>query len=806
MLDAPQLYCDVALPVPLDQIFTYEVPSELRETARRGVRVLAPFGSRKLVGIILQIHYRAPGQTSRPISKLLDEEPVLDEMLLKLGKWIADYYCAPLGEVLRGMLPLGGEFRRKKTYSLNEAGHAAARQLVTAEDSDPATTILRLLADHPRTEQYLSGKTKNARLALKALVKRGWVTADEKHEERDALRLPAEKLLVEFMERAAEGTKLRKPERELLAFLELHPGPHNLGELTEKLPYASRTARSLARQNLVRVETEVLRAGGFEHSIPLLNTHQQQALDAVSGALATNEFAAFLIQGVTGSGKTEVYMRSIEAALALNRNALLLVPEIALTPAVAGHFFHRFGDQVAILHSAFNETERAGQWRRIQKGEARVVVGTRSGVFAPVRNLGLLIVDEEHDGSYKQQEAPRYHGRDVALVRAKESGAVVLLGSATPSIESRFNAERGKYTRLVMPERIGGRPMPSVELVDMRVEFLETKQQAIFSRKLREAIGENLERKEQVMLLMNRRGFSSFMVCRACGERLNCVNCAVSLTYHRRDRRMLCHYCGYAEKVPQECPQCGSEHIQFIGSGSERVEEELHRKFPEARVARLDRDSVSTKGSFEHLLQSFRAGEIDILVGTQMIAKGHDIANVTLVGIVLADIGLSMPDFRAGERTFQLLTQAAGRAGRGSLPGRVVIQTLNPDHYAITLATEHDYEAFYRKEIEFRKWLRYPPYAALANVVLRSEKQEEALRFSTELERILKPAPEGVKVLGPAEAPVAKVKAEYRYQLLLKASKRTVLREVLAQLRTYAADRNWPATSLVIDMDPLSLM
>lgn len=806
MLEAPQPYCDVALPVPLDQIFTYEIPPEMREAARRGCRVLAPFGPRNLVGVILRVHDRPPEQKARPLSKLLDEEPVLDGTLLNLGNWIADYYSAPLGEVLRGMLPLGGEFRRKKTYSLTEAGHDAARQLVTAEDSDAATAMLRLLAEHPRTEQYLSGKAKNARTALRALMKRGWVTADEKHEERDPLRLPSEKLQVEFLERAAEGIKLRKPERELLAFLELHPGPHNLGELTEKLPYASRTARSLARQNLVRVETEVLRAGGFAHAVPQLNVHQQQAVDAISDALAKSEFAAFLIEGVTGSGKTEVYMRSIEAALALNRNALLLVPEIALTPAVAGHFFHRFGDQVAILHSAFNETERAGQWRRIQKGEARVVVGTRSGVFAPVKNLGLLIVDEEHDGSYKQQETPRYHGRNVALVRAKESEAVVLLGSATPSIESRFNAERSKYTRLVMPERIGGRPMPAVELVDMRVEFLETKQQAIFSRKLRDAIGENLARKEQVMLLMNRRGFSSFMVCRACGERLNCVNCAVSLTYHRRDRRMLCHYCNYAEKVPQECPQCGSEHIQFIGSGSERVEEELHRTFPEARVARLDRDSVSTKGSFEHLLQSFRAGEIDILVGTQMIAKGHDIANVTLVGIVLADIGLSMPDFRASERTFQLLTQAAGRAGRGSLPGHVVIQTLNPDHYAIRLATEHDYEAFYRKEIEFRKWLRYPPFAALANVVLRSEKQEEALRFSTELERLLKPAPEGVKVLGPAEAPVAKVKAEYRYQLLLKASKRTVLREILAQLRNYAAEHNWPATSLVIDMDPLSLM
>jgi primosomal protein N' (replication factor Y) (superfamily II helicase) len=309
-----------------------------------------------------------------------------------------------------------------------------------------------------------------------------------------------------------------------------------------------------------------------------------------------------------------------------------------------------------------------------------------------------------------------------------------------------------------------------------------------------------------VMLLLNRRGFSSFMVCRACGERLSCVNCSVSLTYHRRDRRMLCHYCGHAERVPERCPRCDSDHIQFLGTGSERVEDELHQHFPQARIARLDRDSVSSKGAFEHILQSFRAGEIDILVGTQMIAKGHDIANVTLVGVVLADIGLSMPDFRAAERSFQLLTQAAGRAGRGDLPGRVIIQTLNPDHYAIQFAMQHDYEGFYRKEIEFRKWLRYPPFAALANVIVRAEKQEEAMRFSSEFGRLLTPPPEGARVLGPAEAPVPRLKAEYRYQLLLKASKRTVLRETLSKLREYAIGEKWPATSVVIDVDPLSLM
>jgi primosomal protein N' (replication factor Y) (superfamily II helicase) len=394
----------------------------------------------------------------------------------------------------------------------------------------------------------------------------------------------------------------------------------------------------------------------------------------------------------------------------------------------------------------------------------------------------------------------------VALLRAREAGVVAVLGSATPSVESRFNAESGKYTRLHMSQRIGNRPMPQVEIIDMRLEFLETKEQATFSRKLLEEMAQRLSSGEQVMLLLNRRGFSSFMVCRACGERLQCANCAVSLTYHRRDRRMLCHYCGYAERVPEECPKCGSDHIQFLGTGSERVEEELHQHFPAARIARLDRDSVSTKGSFENILQAFRSGEIDVLVGTQMIAKGHDIANVTLVGVVLADIGLSMPDFRAAERSFQLLTQAAGRAGRGDLPGRVVIQTLNPDHYAIQFAAGHDYEAFYRKEIEFRKWLRYPPFAAFANVVLRAEKQEDALRYSTELGRLLAPPPEGVRVLGPAEAPVPRLKSEYRYQLLIKASKRSVLREILGKLRTYAAQTKWPATAVVIDVDPLSLM
>jgi primosomal protein N' (replication factor Y) len=499
-------------------------------------------------------------------------------------------------------------------------------------------------------------------------------------------------------------------------------------------------------------------------------------------------------------------LRSIEAALALGKNALLLVPEIALTPAVAGQFFHRFGKQVAILHSAFGDAERAEQWRRIRNGQARVVVGTRSGVFAPVQNLGLVIVDEEHDGSYKQQETPRYHGRDVALLRAKNANAIAVLGSATPSVETRFNGESGKYRLLELPERIARRPMPEVQIVDMRTEFLETKKQATFSRKLLEEMRQRLEQGEQAMLLLNRRGFSSFMVCRACGERLQCENCSVVLTHHRRDRRMLCHYCGYAEKVPAECPKCGSDYIQFLGTGSERVEDELHQHLPTARIARLDRDTASGKGAFERILQSFRDGDIDILVGTQMIAKGHDIPNVTLVGVVLADIGLSVPDFRAAERSFQLLTQAAGRAGRGDVPGRVIVQTLNPDHYAVRFAAAQDYEGFYKKEIEFRKWLRYPPFAALANVLVRAEKREEALRLATQLGRVLMPPAEGMRVMGPAEAALLRLKNEFRYQILLKAAKRSTLRQVLNELRHFAESEKWSPTALVIDVDPISIV
>lgn len=801
------LYCDVSLPVPLDQPFTYELPETLRHRVKPGCRILVPFGSRKLTGIVLACHDSRPEATAREVLRLLDSEPVLDSELIALGRWIGSYYCAPLGEVLRGMLPLSAEIRRGKTYTLTDSGRDAARQLVLdASPDDPVIQVLRLLERRPLSAAYLAKSLPLADKAVKSLERKGFIVAEEVQTERDPLRAPAEKLRVALAARPREA-KMTKPERELHAFLELHPGSHNLKDLEGTVKGSSLSARSLARKGVVDLTPEPMAIQGAPvRARHTLNPSQQAAFDAIHTSIGAREFRTFLLHGVTGSGKTEVYLSAIESALAVGRSALLLVPEIALTPAVAGQFFSRFGDRVAILHSAFTDVERSEQWRRIRAGNASVVVGTRSGIFAPVRHLGLIIVDEEHDGSYKQEETPRYNGRDVAVVRAQALGATVVLGSATPSLESRYNAERGKYTLLELPERIEARPMPQVELIDMRQEFLEVRKQNTFSRKLVEAITGRMENGEQTIVLLNRRGFSTNVACRACGERVQCINCSLTLTFHKRDRRLLCHYCGYAEKVPSVCPKCQSEHIYFLGVGSEKVEEELHRDFPTARIARLDRDTVTGKRQYETILQAFREGNYDLLVGTQMIAKGHDIPNVTLVGVVSADVGLGMPDFRAAERTFQLLTQVAGRAGRGSLPGIVLMQTINPDHYAIRLAAAQDYAAFYEKELNFRRMMHYPPFSAMANILVRAEKQEVAMRMSSELGLFLAPPPQGMKVLGPAEAPVPRLKAEYRYQFLIKSASRKSLNEILRRIQSYAIDHKWGATALVIDVDPLSLM
>lgn len=805
-------YCELSLPVPLERTFTYALPLSLRHRAQVGCRVIVPFARRKLLGVIVGLHGQRPPGECKEVIRLVDESPVFDAEMMALATWISEYYCAPLGEVLRGMAPLTGEARKSVVYTLTQDGRDLIRQSVLGLSTEgPAEQILRLLDERSQSEAWLKQRVPGASAQLARLAKKGLVEREEFQVQKDPLRMASERLLVEGLQPPPplelDGKKLPKAERELLSFVALHPGEHALNELEDVVKNASTAARSLARKGLLRTRPRPTAHGGFGSGVRHpLNAHQQAALDAITQAMAEGTFRAFLLQGVTGSGKTEVYMHAIEAVLAGGRNALMLVPEISLTPAMAGHFYHRFGDQVAILHSAFHDAERASQWRRVQSGEARVVVATRSGVFAPLPNLGLILVDEEHDGSYKQEETPRYHGRDVAVYRASMHQAVVVLGSATPSLETRYNAALGKYQRLLLPERVSGRPLPEVEIIDMRQEFVETHSKDPFSRRMVEAVTERLEKNEQVMVLHNRRGFSTQVVCRSCGHAAGCPHCAVTLTYHRRHRRMLCHYCGYAEAVPKVCAQCASEHLHFVGAGSEKIEDFLHQYFHGSRVVRMDRDTVGGKRGYETILEGFREGAYDILVGTQMIAKGHDIPNVTLVCVVTADAALSLPDFRAAERTFQLLTQVAGRAGRGHTPGKVLVQTMHPDHYAVTLAASQDYETFYETEIAFRKQLRYPPYAFLANVLLRHEKQEEAMRMATEVKWLLDPPPEQTRVMGPAEAPVPKLKSEFRYQILLKSASRAILRRTISRIREHAAQCNWKATSVVLDVDPLNLM
>jgi primosomal protein N' (replication factor Y) len=802
-------YCDVALPVPLDQPFTYSLPETLRHRVKPGSRVVAPLGTRKLAGVVLACHGRKPKQPAREVLRLLDEQPALTPELLDLGRWIAEYYCAPLGEVLKAMLPLGGETRQDKIVSLTAGGLDAARQFMhSTTPDDPFVKVLRALEKRPLTEKYLRKKLPDAATAIRSLQRKGFLTIDSVVKDRDPLLARGGRLLVEAGERESAPAKLTRGEKWLIEFLQRHPGPHDVEPLMIERKDVVVVARRLAKAGAVRIRrvlTQEPAASNGDRPI-VLNPAQQAALAAISESLRNGSFQTFLLHGVTGSGKTEVYLRAIEQALHAGKSSLLLVPEIALTPAVASYFFARFGNSVAILHSAFTGLERSEQWRRVRDGKARVVVGTRSGVFAPVENLGLIVVDEEHESSYKQDETPRYNGRDVAIVRARAAGATVVLGSATPSLESRYNVERAKYGLLELPERIERRPLPHVTVVDMRTEFVETGRQDLFSRAFEEAVKARLADGEQIMILLNRRGFSTIVACRSCGHRMECRDCSLTLTYHRSERRLLCHYCNYVEAVPQRCPKCEGEYIYFLGTGAEKVEDTLRQRFPKARIARLDRDSVRSRDHYETVLNAFREKSYDILVGTQMIAKGHDIPNVTFVGVVSADVGLGIPDFRAAERTFQLLTQVAGRSGRGHRPGEVLLQTLNPDHYAIRFAAAQDYDGFYRKELHFRRMMHYPPFVAMASLLVRSKKLEEALTLSGKLGQHLRDLPEGIRMLGPAAAPVVRLKTDYRYQFLLKASSRRVLAQVLRKARDYALEQSWPATALVMDVDPMSLM
>jgi len=809
------LFCDVAVPVPLDATFTYRIPENSPEPVVGG-RVIVPFREQRLSGIVTELHDREPAFTTRRLSQVLDSTPALTPELMQLGRWIAQYYIAPVGEVFRTMLPLSAEFRRVLGYRITDKGidalHAAStsgsslRSRKEPEHQMLEYAVLNRLADGEVIREATLRSTSGAsRAVLQTLLRKKWIAREDLSDVRDASRTVQIATL-----KQVEG-KLNANQQTIVDYLRQQEGLRASVEALRELAIPRTTLQTLVRRVIVELSEEPASfhiSGLKPRKLEFLFTAaQKSALETIIGSVDQRTFLPMLLHGVTGSGKTAVYLSAMQSVLAKGRSAILLVPEIGLTPAMAADLHQIFGNEVAILHSALSDDERAEQWKRIRSGESHIVVGTRSAVFAPVADLALIVVDEEHDHSYKQEEMPRYHARDVAVMRAKMCNAAVVLGSATPSLETYHNGVRGKYRLLELPERIEKRPLPEVEVLDMREEFHRSKKDEVLSRKLVEEIGERLSRQEQVMVLLNRRGYSAFVLCRECGESVHCKNCAISMTYHKREHRLVCHYCGYMRPAPKTCPKCGSEFVQYLGTGSEKLEHLLHGMFPQARISRLDRDTVRGRDDFERMLTALHAGEIDLLVGTQMIAKGHDVANVTLVGVVASDAALSFPDFRAAERTFQLLTQVAGRAGRGDAPGKVVLQTFFPDHYAIQFAAAHDYRGFYEKEIRFRSWMHYPPFSAVSNVLVRSPKLDEALAWSGILGKWFENTRvEGVRVMGPAAAAIVRLKTEYRYHFLLKSASRERMNEVLRAMLKHADEQKIPRNYVVVDVDALSLI
>jgi primosomal protein N' (replication factor Y) (superfamily II helicase) len=827
-------YCDVALPVLLDGTFTYRLSGTIPAI---GARVLVPFREKRLSGIVMAVHDTAPSMQARYILNVLDTAPVLDGQLIRLGDWISKYYIAPLGEVFRTMLPLTAEFRRIFGYYITDAGLATLQQaslldsglrsIKSPEDSSTIMEVLTYLAESGLVrEGTLRSATGATKETITVLLRKKWIARQDMSAVRDASRTIKVAVLIDCppgvphtspLGEGASKTKLNPNQQAILNALRDTRGRMLVEELRElclpetgaRIPQS--TLQTLVKRGLVSIEEEAAQftISNMKAKSPLdftFNPQQSKALEHILGAVAARKFSASLLHGVTGSGKTAVYLAAMREVHKQGLSAIMLVPEIGLTPAAAAQIHFVFGENVAILHSGLSDDERAEQWHRIRRGEARIVVGTRSAIFAPVSDLALIIVDEEHDQSYKQEETPRYHARDVAVMRAKMSGTAVVLGSATPSLESYYNAQQAKYALIELPDRVEHRPLPQVELIDMKVEYQETGKEQAISRRLAEEITQRLERGEQAMVLLNRRGFSAFVTCRSCGETLQCRNCAISMTHHKRTHRMECHYCGFLSPIPKHCAKCGSEYINFLGTGSEKLEELLHAMFPQARIGRLDRDTVRGRHDFERVLNQLNSGELDLLVGTQMIAKGHDVHGVTLVGVVGADTALSQPDFRAAERTFQLLTQVSGRAGRGSSPGKVVLQTYFPQHYAVQFAARHDFAGFYDKELRYRGWMHYPPFHAIANVLIRSDKLEDALKYSGLLGQWFQDTRhESVRVLGPAAAPIVRLKNDYRYHILLKSASREKLNKLLRAMLDHAASKKISRTNVIVDVDALSL-
>jgi primosomal protein N' (replication factor Y) len=761
------------------------------------------------MGCVVDIHEEAPELPSdtklQPLLRGLDTEPVLSPTLLSLGSWIADYYVSPPGAVFHALLP--PETPRRETTRYQRTEKAVEAEL---RQGSLRAKVLDAL-ERPMTAPALSRKleSKQVSRALRYLVDEGYVQAVEGPPAGRRPKILAADI-TEVGKRALQEETLRPNAARVLTLLATATDPVPLRTIRNELGLQRGPFESLARRGYIRITKQTisrspwLRLDSDAGSSISPTPAQRSVIKTIESAITRREFLPLVLYGVTGSGKTEVYLRGIEAALASGRSALILVPEIALTPRLAGLLRGRFGNDVAILHSALGVGERRDEWWRVRGGEARVVVGARAAALAPVEKIGLVVVDEEHETTYKQEETPRYNARDVTIKRAKDEGAVVVLGSATPSLNSYSHAMEGRYSLASLPERIGGRGLADVQLIDMKEVVREEGTETILSRPLREALENRFSAGEQALILLNRRGYTSQLVCRQCGLAANCSECSVALTLHKKGSLAVCHYCGLGRPTPARCDVCRGEYLRHRGYGTERVEEVVNELFDAVHVARMDRDTMRRKGSHEALIARFASRKLDLLVGTQMLAKGHDFPAVTLVGVLAADAGLGVPDFRAAERTFQLLTQVAGRAGRGDRPGKVLIQTFSPEHYSLQYACAQDYEGFYSEEMRFRRALGYPPLVSLINLIFEGEEMPKATRNARRVAEALKNSHfQGVKVLGPAFAARSKVAGRYRCQVLIKTA-RTEHPKVRRILRTLLEDPTLSRTML-IDIDPLTL-
>ncbi|HEX7058176.1 MAG TPA: primosomal protein N' [Bacilli bacterium] len=810
---------------PVNRPFDYRVPPEMASWITIGSRVGVPFGPRLVQGFVVGLTKESAlsDKQLRDISAVLDPVAPLNEELIRLGKWMSSTYLCHEVVALQAMLPGALKAKYEKKIAVNRAvvekGAFSEREadIIAYVDARKSVSAEQLIRQFPDRAAQV-----NDLLRREALVASGKIKDQSAGLKANIVLPPADPKRLADAINSLPGTAKRQ--RQVLEFVRDMTEPQLLGELVRQLGVGSASVKSLAEKGAIVLQEIAVYRDPYDNrqfmpTRPLpLTAEQQRAYAPIAARLRANSHEVFLLHGVTGSGKTEIYLQLIAECLRLGREAIVLVPEISLTPQMVERFKGRFGDDVAVMHSRLSDGERYDEWRKILHGKAHIAIGARSAVFAPFRHLGLIIIDEEHEASYKQEDNPKYDAREVAVIRGKYHGGVVLLGSATPSLESYSRAvgEQADYRYLPLFSRVKGRPLPAVQIVDMRNE-LRDGNRSMFSRPLYRAIGERLRKREQTVLLLNRRGYATFILCRSCGYVANCPHCDISLTYHRPSHTVRCHMCGYAEREMAVCPSCGSEHIRYFGTGTQRVEEELTRLFPGIRVLRMDVDTTNTKGAHEKLLNRFRQHHADVLLGTQMVAKGLDFPLVTLVGVITADTILHLPDFRAAEKTFQLVTQVAGRAGRHQLPGEVIVQTYNPDHYSIRFAQNHDYRAFAQNELALRKARDYPPFSRLILLTLThenpqliataGEKLAAELKLGWERQRRNTAQAAAFAVYGPVAAPIPRIKDRYRFQCVIKYRGELPAQEIVADALAALSDifeHNRILAS--VDVDPQMMM